>query len=102
MGEGLGIAAEDDIDMAQIAVDANTVFSGDHEVAGGRALLFRTILGVGADVDDFLGVAEVIDEAIALKEGVVEVADDGAEVFAGGDGAPAADGVEADGDCAVG
>ena len=33
---------------------------------------------------------------------VVEVAEDGAEVFAGGDGAPSADGVEADGDCALG
>ena len=33
---------------------------------------------------------------------VVEVAEDGAEVFAGGDGAPAADGVEAHGDGAFG
>ena len=39
VGEGFGIAAENDGDMAQIAVDADTVLGGDHEVAGGRALL---------------------------------------------------------------
>ena len=97
MSEGLGIAAENDGDVAQIAVDANTVFGGDHEVAGGRALLFRTVLGVGADVDDFLGIALVVDEAVALVEQIVEIAEDGAEILAGGDGAPSADGVEADG-----
>ena len=102
VGEGLGIAAEDDGDVAQIAVDADAVFGGDHEVAGGRALLFRAVLGVGADVDDFLGIAVVVDQAVALVEQVVEVAEDGAEVLAGGDGAPSADGVEADGDCAFG
>ena len=44
VGEGLRIAAEDDVDVAQIAVDANALLGGDHEVAGGRALLFRTVL----------------------------------------------------------
>ena len=102
VGEGLGIAAEDGGDVAQIAVDANAVLGGNHEVAGGRALLFRTVLGVGADVDDFLGIAVVVDEAVALVEQVVQIAEDGAEVLAGGDGAPSADGVEADGDCAFG
>ena len=58
VGEGLGIATENDGDVAQIAVDADAVFGGDHEVAGGRAFLLRTVLGIGADVDDFLGIAE--------------------------------------------
>jgi hypothetical protein len=61
VGEGLGIAAENDGDVAQIAVDADAVFGGDHEVAGGRALLLGAVLGIGADVDDFLGIAEVVD-----------------------------------------
>ena len=102
VGERLGIAAEDDGHVAQIAVDANAILGGDHEVAGRRALLFRTVLRVGADVDDFLGIALVVDQAVALVEQIVEVAEDGAEVLAGGDGAPSADGVEADGDCAFG
>ena len=102
MGEGLGIAAEHDSDVAQVAVDADALLGGDHEVAGRRALLFRTVLGIGADVDDFLGIAVLVDQAVAFKEQVVEIADDGAEVLAGGDSAPAADGVEADSDCAVG
>ena len=102
VGKGLGIAAENDGDVAQIAVDADAVFGGDHEVAGGRAFLLRAVFGIGADVDDFLGIAVVVFQAVALVEQIVEVADDGAEVFAGGDGAPSADGVEADGDCAFG
>ena len=60
MGEGLGIAAENDGHVAQIAVDADAVFGGDHEVAGGRALFLRAVFGVGADVDDFLGIAELV------------------------------------------
>ncbi len=52
-------------------------------------------------MDDFLGIAEVVFEAVALVEQIVEVADDGAEVFAGGDCAPAADGVEAHGNRAL-
>ena len=100
--EGLGIAAEHDGHVAQIAVDANAVLGGDHEVAGRRALLLGAVLGVGADVNDFLGIAQVVDQAVALVEQVVQVAEDGAEVFAGGDGAPSADGVEADGDRAFG
>ena len=57
VGEGLGIAAEDGGDVAQIAVDANALLGRDHEVAGRRALLLRAVLGIGADVDDFLGIA---------------------------------------------
>jgi len=46
VGEGLRIATENDGDVAQIAVDANAVFGGDHEVTGGRALLLRAVLGL--------------------------------------------------------
>ncbi len=98
VGEGFGIAAENRGDVAQVAVDANALFGGDHEVAGGGAFLLGTILRVGADVDDFLGIAQFVGQAVALEEQVVEITEDGAEVFAGGDGAPSADGVEADGD----
>ena len=102
MGEGFGVATQDSCYVAQVAVHADAVWGGDHEVAGWRALFLGTILRVRADVDDFLGVAEVVAEAVALEEQVVQVAENCAQVFAGGDCAPAADGVEADGDCAFG
>jgi hypothetical protein len=53
-------------------------------------------------VNDLLWIAEVVFEAVALIEQIVEVAEDGAEVFAGGNRAPSPDGVEADGDGALG
>jgi hypothetical protein len=58
VGEGLGVAAENHGHVAQIAVDADAILGGDHEVRGRRALLLRAVLGIGADVDDFLGIAE--------------------------------------------
>ena len=102
VGEGLGVAAEHNRHVAQIAVDADAVFCRHHKVAGGRALLFRTVLGIGADVNDFLGIAELVLQAVALEEQVVQVAKDCAQIFAGGDCAPSADGVEAHGNCALG
>ena len=68
VGEGLGVAAENDVDVAQVAVHADAIFGGDHEVAGRRALLLRAVLGVGDDVDDFLGIAELVDQAVALVD----------------------------------
>ena len=62
VGEGLRVAAEDDIDVAEIAVDADAIGGGDHEVGRRRALLLRAVLRIGADVDDFLGVAEVVQD----------------------------------------
>ena len=46
----LGIAAEHHGHVAQIAVHANAILGRDHEVTGRRALLFRPVLGIGADV----------------------------------------------------
>ncbi len=100
--EGLGVAAENHGHVAQIAVDANALLGRDHKVAGRRAFLLRTVLGIGADVDDFLGIAQFVVQSVALEEQIVQVAENGAEIFAGGDGAPAADGVEAHGDRALG
>jgi hypothetical protein len=100
--EGLGVATENHRHVAQIAVDADAVLGGDHEVRGRRALLLGAVLGIGADVDDFLGIAEGVVLSVTLIDQIVEVAQDGAQVFAGGDGAPAADGVEAHGDRALG
>ena len=65
--ECLGIAAENDGDVAQIAIDANTLFGRDHEVAGRRALLLGAVLGIGADVDHFLGIAQFVDEPSRSK-----------------------------------
>jgi hypothetical protein len=45
-------------------------------------------------VNDFLGIALLVDEAVTLVEQVVKIAENGAEVFAGGDGAPSTDRVE--------
>ena len=48
------------------------------------------------------GIAEFVDDLVAVVEQVVQVADDGAQVLAGRDRAPAADGVEAHGDRSFG
>ena len=100
--EGLGIAAKHDGYVAQVAVDANAFLGRDHEVAGRRALLLRAVLGIGADVNHFLGIAQRVHFVVALVEQIVEVAENRAEIFAGGNRAPAADGMEAHGDCALG
>ncbi len=54
--------------MAQVAVDADAIFGGDHKVAGGRTFLFRTIVGVRADVNDFFGIAKLVVNAVALVD----------------------------------
>ena len=100
--ERLGIAAQHHRHVTQIAVDADPLWRGDHEICGRRAFLFRPVFRVRADVDDFLRVAEFVDELVALVEEIVEVADDRAEVLAGRDRAPAADRVEAHRDRVLG
>ena len=72
--------------MAQIAVDADALRRDDEEVGGRRPLLLGAVLRVGADVDDLLRPAVLVDVRVARRQEVVEVADDGAEVLAGGDG----------------
>jgi len=102
VGEGFGVTTQNHSHVAQIAVDADAVFGRDHEIGGGRALFLGAVLGIGADVDDFFGIAQRVLEAVALVDQIVEVAKDGAQIFAGGDGAPSTDGVEADGYCTFG
>ncbi len=46
-------------------------------------------------MDDLFRIPEFVDDLVPIVEEVVQVADDGAEVLAGGDGAPPADGVKA-------
>jgi len=53
-------------------------------------------------MDDFLGIPQLVGDAIALVQEVVEISDDGAEVLAGRDGTPSTDRVEANGDGLVG
>src|SRR5207302_9580955 len=60
------------------------------------AFLLRPVFRVRTDVDDFLRIAELVDDAIAFVEEIVEVADNRAEVLASRDRAPAANRVEAD------
>ena len=102
VGERLRIAAQHDVDVAQVAVHPDALRRGDHEVGGRRAFLFRSVFRIRPDVDDFLGIAEFVDDLVALVEQIVQVADDRAQVLAGRDRAPAADGVEADRDGAFG
>jgi hypothetical protein len=60
------------------------------------------VLRVRADVDDLLGIAELVDDLVALVEQVVQVADDRAQVLACRDRAPPADGMETHGNCLFG
>ena len=53
-------------------------------------------------MDDLRGIPEFVDDLIAIVEQVVQVSDNRAQVLAGRDRAPAADGVEADRDVALG
>ena len=97
MRKRLWIAAEHDGDVAKVAVHANTLRCGNHEVSGRSTFLFRSVFRVRADVDDFLGIAKLVHDFVAIVKQIVEVSEDGAEVFPGGDRAPPADRVEAHG-----
>ena len=71
MRERFGVAAEDHVGVAQVAVDPDALWRGDHEVGGRSALLLGSILGVRADVNDLLRVAEFVDDFVAVVEQVV-------------------------------
>ena len=98
VGKGFRVAAEDDGDVTQVAVHPDPFRRGDHEVGGRRPLLFGPVFRVRADVDDLLGIPEFVDDLVAVVQQIVQVADDRAQVLAGRDRAPAADGVETHGD----
>ena len=98
MRESFGIAAENYGYVAQIAIHSNALRSGDHEIGSRRALFFRSVFRVGADVDDFLRIAKFVHNFVAIVEQIVQIADNRAKIFSGGDRAPASDGMEAHGD----
>ena len=102
VGECLGIAAEHHVHVAQVAVHADSFRRGDHEVRGRRAFLFRAVFRIGADVNDFLGIAKFVHDFVAFVEQIVQVAKDRAKIFSGRDGAPPSDGMEAHGNRALG
>ncbi|MCG3162481.1 MAG: hypothetical protein JMDDDDMK_03736 [Acidobacteria bacterium] len=102
MSEGFGIAAEHDIDVAQIAIHAHPRRRRNQEILSRRAFFLGAVFRISADVDDLFGIAEFVRHAIAFVNKVVEIADDRAEVFARSDRAPAANGMEAHGDGAFG
>ena len=102
MGECLRVATQHDGHVTKIAIDADSFRGRYQEVRGGSAFLLGAVLGIRADVNDFFGIAQLVDNLVALVEQVVQIAQDGAQVLARGDCAPAADGVEADGDRAFG
>ena len=95
--ERLGVAAQDDGDVTQVAVHPDPIRCRDHEVGGRRALLLRSVFGIRADVNDFLRISKFVDDLVPVVQQIVQVADDRAEVLAGRDRTPAADGMETDG-----
>ncbi len=102
MGECFGIATEHHIDVIELAIDANG-FGGDDEViVCGRAFLFGAILGIGHDEEFFLEGTIGVVFRVLLGNEAAEVADNRAEVFAGGDHAPTANGMETNGNGFVG
>ncbi len=58
--EGLGVAAEHDVHVVQVAVDPDALGRDDEEVVGGRALLLGAVLGVRADVEDLARPAQLV------------------------------------------
>ena len=101
MGERLGIAAKHHVDVVQLAVHLNALWRHGEVVVRRRALFLRAIFRVGHDEELVLQLAKVVIGRGALGNNLAEVADDLAEVFAGGDHAPAADRVEPHRDRAV-
>ena len=102
MGEGLRVAAQHHVDVVEVAVDADALGCHHEEVRGGGPLLLGAVARVGADVQLLAHLAEAIQLALAVGHVLPERADDGAQVLARGDHAPAADGVEPDRDGVVG
>ena len=102
VGEGFRVAAEDDVDVVELAVHLDALGGDGEVVIGGRALFLGAVFRVGHHVDLFHEFAGGVVGGIRFGNELAEVADDGAEVFARGDHAPAADGVEADGNGFVG
>ena len=98
VGERFRIAAQHDVGVPQVAVHANALRGRHHEVGRRRTFFFRSVFRIRADVNDLLRVAEFVDDLVAVVQQIVQIADDRAEVFAGGDRAPSAHRVEADGD----
>ncbi len=102
VGEGFRIAAEDNIDVAQVAVDPHTFGGRGHEILGGGPFLFRSVFGICGHVNHLFRVAELVDDIVPLGHVGSQLADDLGQVLAGGDHAPATDGVEANGDRVLG
>ena len=97
MREDLRVRAQDDINVTQIAVDANPFRSGNEEVLRGSTLLLRSVLRVRRDVNDLFGPAELVDFMLLFDEVLTDGTDHLREVLPCRDHAPPAYRVEADG-----
>lgn len=102
MRECLRIAAEHDVDVAKVAIHANALRRGDHEISRGSAFFLRPILRIGADVNNLFRIARFIDNLVALVEQVVQIANNCPQILAGRDRAPPADRMETHSDRAFG
>src|SRR3974377_1381266 len=93
--KSLGIAAQYDTDVGQIAIHSDSFWRRHHKVGSWGALLLRTVFWVGANVDDFLGVAQFVNNFVPLVEQIVEVTEDSSQVLAGSNRTPSANRMEA-------
>src|SRR5262249_22861153 len=62
----LRIAAQDDVDVTEVAIDPDALRRRNHEVGGWRTLLLRSVFWVRADVNNLLRITELIDDAVAF------------------------------------
>ena len=100
--ERLGVATEHHVHVVELAIHLDDVGRDREIIIRRRAFLLRAVLRIGHDEQFFLQPAVRVMFGVALLDEVAEFTDDFAEVLAGGDHAPAADGMEPHGDGAVG
>ena len=60
------IATQHHIDMSQVAIHTDSFWRRHHEIGGWGTLLLRTIFGIGADMNDFLGITQLVHHLVAL------------------------------------
>ena len=68
MGESLGVTAEHDVHVAQIAIDPDPLGRNHQEVSRRGALFLGAVLGIGADVDDLSTAAVFVLDILSIRD----------------------------------
>ena len=97
MRKRLRITAEYDVHVIQLAIHLNTLSRDGEKIICWRPFFLRTVLWVGHHEELVLQLAEIVVGGVSLGNDLSKIADNGAQVFTGGNHAPAANGMETNG-----